>query len=223
MLKYYVDRVAQSVQRLATGWTVRGLNPGVGEIFRTCPDRPWGPPSLVYDGYWVFPGGKEQPRRDADPSPPTSAVFKTEQSYNSTPCAASTEPQCLYKAALYLYLYLYSPYGPYGLYRASVPVQRYTLSLPIPLLPLWTVRSVQSLSTCTTVHFIFTYSSTPPMDRTACTEPQCLYNGALYLLPLYDISGFPREVGENCALLGYYAACSGKFLPKVRNNLLVPS
>ena len=35
---------------------------------------------------------------------------------------ACTEPQCLYKDALYLYLtvelYLYSPYGPYGLYRA---------------------------------------------------------------------------------------------------------
>ena len=38
---------------------------------------------------------------------------------------ACTEPQCLYKGALYLTveLYLYSPYGPYGLYRASVPVQ----------------------------------------------------------------------------------------------------
>jgi hypothetical protein len=38
---------------------------------------------------------------------------------------ACTEPQCLYKGALYLYLtvelYLYSRYGPYGLYRASVP------------------------------------------------------------------------------------------------------
>ena len=38
-----------------------------------------------------------------------------------------TEPQCLYKRALYLYLtvelYLYSPYGPYGLCRASVHVQ----------------------------------------------------------------------------------------------------
>jgi hypothetical protein len=26
--------------RLPTGWTVRGSNPGGGEIFRTCPDRP---------------------------------------------------------------------------------------------------------------------------------------------------------------------------------------
>jgi hypothetical protein len=38
---------------------------------------------------------------------------------------ACTEPQCLYKGALYLRVevFLYSPYGPYGLYRASVPVQ----------------------------------------------------------------------------------------------------
>ena len=76
---------------------------------------------------------------------------------------ACTEPQCLYKGALYLYLrvelYLYSPYGSYGLYRASVPVQGCTLPLPnsraIPLLPLWVVRPVQSLSACTRVHFTF--------------------------------------------------------------------
>ena len=103
---------------------------------------------------------------------------------------ACTEPQCLYKGALYLYLYLYSPYGPYGLYRASVPVQRCTVALPIPLLPLWTVRPVQTLSACTTVHCTFTYTSTPPMGRKACTEPQCLYNGALYLyLYLYSPYG----------------------------------
>jgi len=47
-------------------------------------------------------------------------------------------------------LYFYSPYGPYGLYRASVLVQH-------------------------------SYTSTPPMGRTACTEPQCLCKGALYL------------------------------------------
>jgi len=61
---------------MATGWTVRGLNPGVGKIFRTCPDRPWGPPSLLYDGYRVFPRGKEGLGHDADPSPPSSAVVK---------------------------------------------------------------------------------------------------------------------------------------------------
>ena len=40
----------------------------------------------------------------------------------------------------------------------------------IPLLPLWAVRPVQSLSNCTRVHF---------------TLPQCLYKGDLYLLPFY--------------------------------------
>jgi hypothetical protein len=50
--------IAQSVYRLATGWTVRGSNPGGGKIFRTLPDRSWGPPSLLYNGYRVFPGGK---------------------------------------------------------------------------------------------------------------------------------------------------------------------
>ena len=29
-----------------------------GEIFRTRPDRPWGLPSLLYNGYRVIPGGK---------------------------------------------------------------------------------------------------------------------------------------------------------------------
>ena len=104
--------------------------------------------------------------------------------YTSTPPmgrTTCTEPQCLYKCALYLYLYLYSPYGPYGLYRASVPVQGCTLPLPylsspygpyglyrasvpvqvwalplpIPLLPLWAVRPVQNLSACTRVQFTF--------------------------------------------------------------------
>jgi hypothetical protein len=31
--------IAQSVHRIATGWTVRGSNPGRGEIFRTRQDR----------------------------------------------------------------------------------------------------------------------------------------------------------------------------------------
>jgi len=83
---------------------------------------------------------------------------------------ACTEPQCLYSRAkppiplwavrpvqilraCTVKLYLYSPYGPYELYRASVPVQ-------------------------------YSYTSTPPMGRTACTEPQCLYRTAIFLLPL---------------------------------------
>jgi len=104
--------------------------------------------------------------------------------YTSTPLmdrTACTESQCLYNGALQLYLYLYAPYEPYSLYTASVPVQRCTSTLPIPLIPLWTVQPVQCFSACTTVNFTCTYTSTPPMNRTACTEPQCLYKDALYL------------------------------------------
>jgi hypothetical protein len=47
----------------------RGSNPGGGKIFRTCPYRPWGPPSFLDKGYRVFPGGKKRPGREADPHP----------------------------------------------------------------------------------------------------------------------------------------------------------
>ena len=64
-----------SVVGIATAYGLDG--PGIesrwGEIFRTSPDRLWGPPSLLYNGYRVFPGGKVLPGRDADPSAPSSA------------------------------------------------------------------------------------------------------------------------------------------------------
>ena len=47
------------------------------EIFR--PSRPaLGPPSLLYNGYRVFPGGKVRPGRAADHSPPSSAAVMEE-------------------------------------------------------------------------------------------------------------------------------------------------
>ena len=70
-----------SVVGIAAGYGLDGPGdriPVEGEIFRTCPDRPWGPPSLLYNGYRVFPGGKERSGRDADPSPPSSAVVMKE-------------------------------------------------------------------------------------------------------------------------------------------------
>jgi hypothetical protein len=42
--------IAQSVQRMATGWKVQGLNSAGGEVFRTPPDHPRGPLSLLYNG-----------------------------------------------------------------------------------------------------------------------------------------------------------------------------
>jgi hypothetical protein len=47
-------------------------------ISRTCPDRPWDPPSLMYNGHRIFPEGKERTGRDADPSPPSSVVVMKE-------------------------------------------------------------------------------------------------------------------------------------------------
>ena len=32
----------------------------------------------------------------------------------------------------------------------------------------------------------YSYTSTPPVGRAACTEPQCLYKGDLYLFYLYQ-------------------------------------
>jgi len=46
-------------------------------------------PSLLYNGYWVFPGGKVRPGRDADPSTPSSTNIKNR-----------------------VELYFYSPQGP---------------------------------------------------------------------------------------------------------------
>jgi hypothetical protein len=74
---------------MTTGMLIRGSNPGGGEIFRSCPDWPWGPPSLLYNGYWVsFPGVK-RPGRGVD-HPPLSSVRVKER----------------------VELYLYSPSGP---------------------------------------------------------------------------------------------------------------
>jgi hypothetical protein len=55
-----------------------GIESGGGEILRTCPDQPRGPPSLLYNGYRVFPGGKVRLGRAADHSPPSSAVVMEE-------------------------------------------------------------------------------------------------------------------------------------------------
>ena len=92
---------------IATGYGLDG--PGIESRwwrrdFPHLSDRPWGPPNRLYKGYLVFPEGRKRPGRDADPSFPSSAIGHER-----------------------VELYLYSPYGPYGLYRASVPVQGCTL------------------------------------------------------------------------------------------------
>ena len=76
-----------------------GSNPGGSEIFCTCPDMSWDPPSLLYNGYRVFSGVKTGRGMAMTPHP-----FRVPSSWKD---------------------------------RA------------IHLLPLWAVRSVQSLSAST--------------------------------------------------------------------------
>jgi hypothetical protein len=80
------------------GWAVRGSNPGGGEIFRTRPDRPWGPPSLVYNGGRVMPGGE---------------VKRPGRGVEHTLCSAEVKER--------IELYLYFPTG------SSWPVLGWTL------------------------------------------------------------------------------------------------
>ena len=96
-----------SVVGIATGYGLSspGIESSWGEIFRTCPDRTWGPRNLLYNGCGVKSG------RGVTLSP----------------------------------------------HPLLVPWSRKNRA--IPLLPLRTVRPVQSLSPCIRVHFTFTLTS----------------------------------------------------------------
>ena len=50
--------------------------PGEGESFRTHPDRPWGPPSLLHNGYRVSFRGVKRPGHGVDHPSPCSAKAK---------------------------------------------------------------------------------------------------------------------------------------------------
>ena len=99
-----------SVVGIATGCRLDG--PGIkyrwGRDFQQLSVPALGLISLLYNGYRVFPGGKERPGHDADPSPPSSAVGHER-----------------------VELHLYSPYGPYGPYRACTRVH-FTLPIHCP-------------------------------------------------------------------------------------------
>ena len=147
-----MGRVAQSVQRLATGWMVRGSNPG-------------GATSLLYNGYRVFPGVKSGRGVTLTTHPRLVPWSKKSRAIPLLTLWAVRPVQSL--SACTVQLYLYSPYGPYGLSRASVPVQYsytstprhgpyglYRASVPVQYSytstpPLWALRPVQSLSACT--------------------------------------------------------------------------
>ena len=57
-------------------------NPGEDEIFRTRPDQPWGPFSLLYNGYQAsFPGVKRLRRGVNNPPPPSAEVKERAELY----------------------------------------------------------------------------------------------------------------------------------------------
>jgi len=67
-----------------SGWTVRGSNPGVREIFRTCPDRPGVHPASYAMGTGSLPGVK-RPVRGVDQPPHLAPRLKKEWGYTSSP------------------------------------------------------------------------------------------------------------------------------------------
>ena len=107
-----MDLSTLTVQRLATGLTIRGSNPGGVEIFHNRSERPWGPPSLLYNIYRVFFGGKGGRGLALISHPHLAPRLKKEQSYISTPTPSL---RGLFQGDLYLYFtfassYLASPY-----------------------------------------------------------------------------------------------------------------
>ena len=149
---------------------------------------------------------------------------------------ACTEPQLLYGTAITLLPYVpYTLYiasvpvqyscnsiAPMGRTACIEPQCLYSTS--IPLLPLWAVRPVQSLSACRVqLHFYSPYrpyglyrtsmpvqyicTSTPPIGRTAYTDPQCLYNTAIPLLPLWAVQPVQSLNARTVQLYLYSPQC----------------
>jgi hypothetical protein len=88
ILPCMVDR--DSSVGIATRYGLDG--PGIesrwGRDFRTCPDRPRGPPSLLYNGYrFSFPGGKQPGRWP--PTPSSAEVKERVQLYLCSPSGPS--------------------------------------------------------------------------------------------------------------------------------------
>ena len=103
VMKNLGSKMPGSSVGIATGYGLDG--PWIesrwgARFFAPVQTGPGAHPAPCTMGTGSFPGVKSGRGRDADPSHPSSAAGHER-----------------------VELYLYSPYGPYGLYRASVPVQ----------------------------------------------------------------------------------------------------
>ena len=142
------------------------------------------------------------------------------------------------------------------MYRASVPVQYSQTSTPSmdhtactephclysiakPLLPLWTIQPVQSLSACTVELYLYSpqclysraipllpsvpvqysYTSTPTMGHMACTEPQCLYKGALFFLSLFKTCLYVECI--HCQNFSFFICCLHQTFSFYKDSLYV--
>ena len=81
-----------------------------GEIFRSCPDLPWGPSRLLYNGHPVFPGVKSGQGVTLTPHPLQVPCSRKITPIRLLPLCAVRPVQTL--SACTVQLYLYSPYGP---------------------------------------------------------------------------------------------------------------
>jgi hypothetical protein len=69
----FVGRGSEVGTATCYGMDGPGTNPGGAEIFRTRPDRPWGPSRLLYNGYRVSFSGVKRLGGGADHPHPSSA------------------------------------------------------------------------------------------------------------------------------------------------------
>jgi len=94
-LEYLLPFVSLTTPKLcycipfATGWTVRGSDPGGGEILLTRPHRPWGPPN-PFNWYRISFSGVKRLGRGVDHPPKSSAKVKERvQLYLFSPSGSS--------------------------------------------------------------------------------------------------------------------------------------
>jgi hypothetical protein len=96
-----------SVVAIATGWTVRDRIPVAARFSAPVQTCPGAHPVSCTMGTGSFPGVKSGQGVRLTPHLLVVPLVMKEYSYTSTPPmgpTAYTEPQCLYKGALYLYL-----------------------------------------------------------------------------------------------------------------------
>jgi hypothetical protein len=147
-----------------------------GEIFRSRSYRPWGPPSLLYNGYCVFPGGKAA---GAWRWPPTPSSAEVKESVD---------------------LYLFFTSGPSWLFLGR------TLPLPLPLfrLPYDFTHNGDFLGSRYLQKVGNSAARVALNMKGVCEIWTRVTNRCVYPLNCYFIAGcVPEEAKEKVVILGY--------------------